>query len=182
MVAPDRDLIPMHSQAPMPFVARIAPWDVHCTPNIIIETTIPDLSKILDNKKRKDIAGKARENHGSFHKAFWMDASVLASGVGGAACITISNESVDNAYKKQKTSHQAEQIIIKPAGCLVLPSEAEGIGLNIPSDEMIENKEEYQGKRVMIGMDLQSCLKALALGPLCPFYYLGLIYLQHGRS
>eukprot|EP00957_Ditylum_brightwellii_P195818 14919237-Ditylum_brightwellii.AAC.1 len=26
----------------------------------------------------------------------------------------------------------------------------------------------------MIGTDLQSCLKALALGPLCPFHYLGI--------
>eukprot|EP00957_Ditylum_brightwellii_P004792 365336-Ditylum_brightwellii.AAC.1 len=39
---------------------------------------------------------------------------------------------------------------------------------------MIENTEEYQDKRVMIGADLQSCLKALALGPLCLFHYLGM--------
>eukprot|EP00957_Ditylum_brightwellii_P088986 6775983-Ditylum_brightwellii.AAC.1 len=123
---------------------------------------------------RKDIAEKAIKNLGSFHKEFWTDASVLASDVGSAACITISNKSVENPYKKQKTSHRAEQVIIKPAGCLVSPSEAEGIGLNIPLDEMIENNKEYQDKRVMIGTDLQSCLKALALGPLCPFHYLGM--------
>eukprot|EP00957_Ditylum_brightwellii_P025583 1933377-Ditylum_brightwellii.AAC.1 len=39
---------------------------------------------------------------------------------------------------------------------------------------MIENKEKYQDKRVMIGTDSQSCLKALALGPLNLFHYLGM--------
>eukprot|EP00957_Ditylum_brightwellii_P204914 15341368-Ditylum_brightwellii.AAC.1 len=101
MMEPISNLISLPIRRPLHFTSEKAPWNIHKMENITIIPAILELDESKDNKQRKEIAEKAIEQQGTFHMAYWTDASVLATGQGSSACATALKKFPNNPYKYQ---------------------------------------------------------------------------------
>ena len=75
---------------------------------------------------------------------------------------------------RQRILHQLPICIIKPAGRICCPADAEYGALESAFQYILEQEPELKSKRIFIGCDAQSILKALEDGPRRPYRYLGI--------
>ena len=79
---------------------------------------------------------------------------------------------VANQYKKRLT-YALSICILNPAGRLCNPADAEYGGLQSALQYILDHRQELTNKRIFIGTDCQSILRAMDKGPHRPFSYLG---------
>lgn len=65
---------------------------------------------------------------GNFDPSFYTDGSALDNGHDASSCISFNT--LSNPYKKQRPSHHLSVDIIKPAGQLCCPADAERGGID----------------------------------------------------
>jgi len=169
---PDADaLISLQHRQPLHFTSRVAPWTVF-GPNIKIVSDIPSVSGSNPGRKRA-LTEQAIEQLGSFDLSLWTDGNVLSNGHGGSACISHSPTPVANPYKRQRLTYALPVCIMAPAGRLCNPADAELGALQTALQYILDHRQELTNKRIFIGTDCQSILRAMEKGPHRPFSYLG---------
>lgn len=171
--------ISLEHRQPMNFTSQIAPWQSFNS-NITIIPEIKDICRARVGDKRKTIDEKRKLTEeaiaqlGSFDLKLWTDGSVMQNGHGGSACISLSPIEVRNPYKKQKLTSLLTVRKTAPAGRICCPADTEYRALDMAFDHILEHKSELTGKRIFVGTDAQSILKALKTGPHRRYKYLAI--------
>ena len=142
-----------------------------CKAKII--STIEGLSKAPASRKRI-LAEEAIKKLGSFDLLLWTDRSVQQNCHGSSACISYSPHSVPNPYKRRRISYRLPICITKPAGRICCPSDAELGAVKSAFEYIIDHQSELTNKRIFVGIDAQSILRALEVGPHRPYRNLGI--------
>jgi len=137
-----------------------------------IISTIDGLSKAPASQKCI-LAEGAIKKLGSFDLSLWTDGSVQENGHGGSACISYSPHGVPNPYKRRRLSYRLPICITKPAGRICCPADAKILAVKSAFEYITDHQSELTGKRLFVGIDAQSILRALEVGPHRPYSYLG---------
>ncbi len=166
---PPPPLISMQARQPLRFTSKVKPWQLF-SHRIKIVSDFPTIAT-KDNKRKH--SQQTIEALGRFDLMLWTDGSVAETGHGGSACIVFDPMSVPNPYKRRRPEYRVTLCIPRPAGRMCFPSDAEFRGLESALDYILEKKADLNKRRIFIGTDCQSILKALDLGPHRRYSYLG---------
>jgi ribonuclease HI len=162
--------ISLQRRQPLEFISRVAPWQTFNN-NIKIVSDIPSTDRFKTTGKRV-LAESAIDKLGDFDLSLYTDGSV-ENRRGASACISYNPHPSINPYKKRRMEYSVPICITKPSGRLCNPSDAEFVGIDSALDYILDHRSELIDKRVFIGTDAQSILKALDKGPHRRYRYLG---------
>ena len=164
-------LISLHHRQPLNFTSRVPPWTTQ-SPNVKIVSDIPDITKAPPSCKR-ELAESAIEQLGHFDLTLWTDGSVNSEGHGGSACISFRPSPIANPYKKRRLTYSYPVCITNPAGLICCSANAEYIALESALQYILDHSDTLNQQRILIASDAQCILKALDVGPIRPYHYLG---------
>jgi hypothetical protein len=155
-------LISLHSRHPIIFIPCIAPWTSRPS-HIHVQPTIPNLNKKNPAHICRTQANTTLSHLPPFDYSFWTDGSLLQSGQASSVCMAYAVD--DHPTKRRRLAHTT-YILARPAGFVSSPILAEKQALELVSAIINSDPIPFSHKRIFIGSDCQTGLRALAEGPL----------------